>query len=1173
MFHLEEKWEDVEPSKRGMTYSLPVTLSLVVTVTGASAEKVMFELPSDKGFSGNARKPSLKIHQNMADPLSITLATITLATALKDVIELAHMIEESFAKVAQNMRDIHILATEISATVGELKEFCEEHYDILSDAKDMSVALLDLIMNMKTVYNRCCQMVPPAPEKKLRKLKFAFSGWKNSNKIESEVRDLRNHVNKCHSRFMMFAIMRIEKRLIVMGDRNINNSINSCKEFSTEHRVPNENLIAFVGYNQRTLCKLPPDVTAELISDTYLRLQIDAINHSLAGLSSCLTEVSSEPYLCSHEPAVLADLSSDRNVFKQGVISQTLEIQACLRSDSSTLSIRAGTRSMIDLSFRLYSLDMYDETASMGLCALNLCQTLVKTTPTEYLPHLVCGLQRLSYLYISIEDDKKAKVSIEEAISISRHLQMSLGSQEVKSQLGEALRTLAYVLDLEGDYAMSLEAAQESVRAYEEVVIQDHILNGDTSTPFHPSSNKDQSQTLSTFSDKTICDYSKALQQLSFSLQGIKQPEDAVQADMKALNILLHSRLFFTDSVEVDIAALLYRLSHQQFHAIIKLEQALVYSQQAIDIYQSLCEKDKQKHVVSLCHALYEKANTLGKLEQYDEALAIWKETSDLAKDIIDDQVFRADALNRLSSSYHKLKRHDEAATIRTESLMIYQTALTSTSDKIARGYYNLGVDLHFAGRFLEAIEALQVAIERYRALAFNNPDRYTKNIAETLTQLALNLVYSNRHEEAFNDGYESLKLHAIMIDKNPSVMPEYIIALRVNFLVAETAESEYKCLERAHHGLVYSRGLAKRFPEECNLLLMDALLSQTDVFYRFDRLSEASTTIKEALCWLERNLSQNSKEVAEQYMHCLIAYSSIVHNQGYTRKRSELLEKSIEVGKSHSSCPHITDLLIESVHRRAETLGWMGLYAEAVKASVECEILARQNGLRNIVGLIGCLCVCCIASRDIGKPAKAIIFIEEALKLCHTDELEEAAKKKSMAYLLESKCLYNLSECLADIGQEPDALVHAKTSLDATLKLRNKHPTLPWSEIEPSYIEALHTLSMRLAANDDLRGALETIVEIRNYYEKCVKHMSGVSISLAHALYAEGILYCAVGRHDEGIATRTKWQELQSHLDITLPELAAQTRLQMAKEKTYPSMIALLAKLNIRCGHQQEVP
>jgi len=38
-------------------------------------------------------------HIAMADPLSIALATITLATALKDVVELAQMINESFKKV------------------------------------------------------------------------------------------------------------------------------------------------------------------------------------------------------------------------------------------------------------------------------------------------------------------------------------------------------------------------------------------------------------------------------------------------------------------------------------------------------------------------------------------------------------------------------------------------------------------------------------------------------------------------------------------------------------------------------------------------------------------------------------------------------------------------------------------------------------------------------------------------------------------------------------------------------------------------------------------------------------------------------------------------------------------------------------------------------------------
>jgi len=42
----------------------------------------------------------------MADPLSITLAALTLATALKDVIELAQKLNESFKKVQRNIHKI-----------------------------------------------------------------------------------------------------------------------------------------------------------------------------------------------------------------------------------------------------------------------------------------------------------------------------------------------------------------------------------------------------------------------------------------------------------------------------------------------------------------------------------------------------------------------------------------------------------------------------------------------------------------------------------------------------------------------------------------------------------------------------------------------------------------------------------------------------------------------------------------------------------------------------------------------------------------------------------------------------------------------------------------------------------------------------------------------------------
>ncbi|PPQ74766.1 hypothetical protein CVT25_013322, partial [Psilocybe cyanescens] len=630
----------------------------------------------------------------------------------------------------------------------------------------------------------------------------------------------------------MFAVMRIEKRLVVIGGRNITNSVNTHKEISIKRRVSNESLIAFMGSNQRVLSKLPPEMTADFISDTYLRLQIDSIDGYLNDLSSKNSypiEAPLEEYLRPYQPVVHWGPLTDRNTFKQDIIAETLEIQTCLRSDSSTLSIQAGAWSMVNLSIGLYSLEMYEEAASMGLWTVNLFRTLLKTDPAVFSPYLVHSLRLLSTFYIKINAIDRAIVAIEEAILIGRRLQSPFADREVKFQFGEALITLAYVSDLRGDHSTSLEAAQEGVRVYEEMVINSYIPNS-PSTDYQPSPDKKKwAQALEKFSDKAIYDYSRAQDQLSFSFQRMGRLEEAVQADMKALDVLLYSGII-RSHVTVDIAALLYRLSHQQFHTVIGLDQALIFAQHSVDIYRDLCEEDKQKHILCFCEALYEKANILGKLERYDEALAVWKETSDLAKDIIDDQVLRADALSELSWSYRKLERHDEAATIRTESVMVYQTALNSTSDKAAHGYFDLGVDLRLAGRYSEAIEALQTSITKYRALAFNDPDRYTKNIAMTLNQLTLAFIYSNQHEEAFNAGHESLKLHAIMIDKDSTVMSEYMSALRLNLFLAVTAENEFKCVERANYSVICARGLAKKSPEECNRLLIQAILSQAIV-------------------------------------------------------------------------------------------------------------------------------------------------------------------------------------------------------------------------------------------------------------------------------------------------------------------------------------------------------
>ncbi|KDR69609.1 hypothetical protein GALMADRAFT_916980 [Galerina marginata CBS 339.88] len=79
------------------------------------------------------------------DPLSIALATVTLATAVKDLGEILQKLEQSFSKPAENIRNAETLATQVRQTLDQLKRFCDEHEEILSSANDMKVALTELI--------------------------------------------------------------------------------------------------------------------------------------------------------------------------------------------------------------------------------------------------------------------------------------------------------------------------------------------------------------------------------------------------------------------------------------------------------------------------------------------------------------------------------------------------------------------------------------------------------------------------------------------------------------------------------------------------------------------------------------------------------------------------------------------------------------------------------------------------------------------------------------------------------------------------------------------------------------------------------------------------------------------------------------------------------------------
>jgi hypothetical protein len=176
---------------------------------------------------------------------------------------------------------------------------------------------------------------------------------------------------------------------------------------------------------------------------------------------------------------------------------------------------------------------------------------------------------------------------------------------------------------------------------------------------------------------------------------------------------------------------------------------------------------------------------------------------------------------------------------------------------------------------------------------------------------------------------------------------------------------------------------------------------------------------------------------------------------------------------------------------------------------------------------------------------------------------------KYHLRYLPQS--LRSLSECLADAGDEPRALAFAQEAVDETQKLKEEHPSLPWSALEETYICALTTLSIRLLANKKLMLGLERIIEAKNLCKKRSEKRNGIYTILANVLRSNAVFYCVLGRHKEGIAMRAEFDDLRNKLQQTFPGLANLVEIESRRDIARRSWVTLLAKVQLKCHHQDE--
>jgi hypothetical protein len=191
------------------------------------------------------------------------------------------------------------------------------------------------------------------------------------------------------------------------------------------------------------------------------------------------------------------------------------------------------------------------------------------------------------------------------------------------------------------------------------------------------------------------------------------------------------------------------------------------------------------------------------------------------------------------------------------------------------------------------------------------------------------------------------------------------------------------------------------------------------------------------------------------------------------------------------------------------------------------------------------------------GQFADAVAVGEEAVSLCRTSMSEDLFAPARLPLALE-----HLSNCVAEAGDEGKVLGIVEEAVNLYQDIQSKN-TVPWGFVEDIYADALVSLSARLAANGHLQDALEHTLLAKSIYEMTITSGKLVSyLPLVMTLHLLSILFCAVGRHPEGVAAADDLVEKKRILEVVHPELATLVQVRLNDQNTRPSYLALRRKI-----------
>ncbi|KAJ7502574.1 hypothetical protein B0H11DRAFT_2274708 [Mycena galericulata] len=336
----------------------------------------------------------------MADPISVTTTFITLATFIKDLIELGQDIKRSIEKVGENKRRIRDLTEDILRTLANLGNVLDGYKPLSRNLSFLWHSEISRRENMLHVLSVVRTIAPVERISGIRRIRSQFKHWLKREGVEREIQNLKEHINKCYAQFtvfsgarMEFAAHRLQQSIL------INNVENQIKLRRLESMMAGLLLDTQFGMSvvQRTAEIISSDPTHETLESKYLSAQTMRLVDSLEKLTAThglKFEIS--PW----DPAETMDIRFLEPAMPIHVLHSVLGMVLQVQDDLAHFSGEAIASDLLKLGSHLSMFGMHSEATAADTVTVKFLRYLaVGENFVGIIPRLAFALSTLSKRY------------------------------------------------------------------------------------------------------------------------------------------------------------------------------------------------------------------------------------------------------------------------------------------------------------------------------------------------------------------------------------------------------------------------------------------------------------------------------------------------------------------------------------------------------------------------------------------------------------------------------------------------------------------------------------------------------------------------------------------------------------------------------------------------------